>query len=335
MDTMRAVAVTPAAPVDSPDCFVEIELPVPHPGPHDLLVEVEAVSVNPIDFKTRRAAVGRDEPVVLGFDAAGTVRAVGSEVTDFSVGDPVWHSGQRDRTGSNARFTLVDHRIAARRPANLTAPQAAAMPLTAITAWEALVDHLHLTGDQPFLMVGGAGGVGSMAIQLARHLTNGPVVATASRPASQRWCEQMGATAVIDHRQDLVAQMRRQGLDGFPAVLSAYTVGREEVFPSLLAPQGHLVVIDNGNELDFMAFKDKGLTLTAESMFVRPEKRTPDMAEQGRILAEVARGVEDGWLRSTATTVLTGLSAATLARATAVLESGSHIGKVVIDYTQE
>lgn len=328
---MHAVVVTQSLPATDPHCFVDRDLPIPEPGPLDLLVEVEAVSVNPIDVKIRKGAGTPDRPLVLGFDCAGIVRAVGSQVTGFAVGDAVWHAGDRTRPGSYAQFTLIDHRVAAHRPTSLAPADAAALPLTSLTAWEALVDHIGLGGDDAFLMIGGAGGVGSMAVQLARTLTTGPVVATASRKESASWCRGMGATATIDHTSDLRPQVDALRVDGFRGVLSAYTAGREAELAGIMKPFGRLVMIDGTDCFDMMAFKPKSLSAVSESMFTRTQFGTDDVAEQGRILAEVARLVDEGRVRTTASHRLTGLTAATVIEATQLVESGRMVGKVVIE----
>lgn len=327
---MHAVAVTQSLPITDPDVFVDVDLPVPSPGPLDLLVEIEAISLNPIDVKLRRKAGTPDEPLVLGFDAAGVVRAVGERVSDFQVGDVVWFSGQSNRPGSYAQYTLVDSRIAARRPASLSAAEAAAMPLTSITAWEGLHDHLRIGTHDSLLMIGGAGGVGSMVIQLARLATDGDVVATSSREASRAWCRDMGATAVIDHRNDLAQELHEVGVNGVETVFSAYTVGREAELAQLMKPFGRLVMIDGTDSFDMTAFKPKSLSVTSESMFARPIFGTADVAEQGRILARVADLVDEGRLRTTVAHQLQGLTVDNIVEGTALVESGRMVGKIVV-----
>lgn len=331
MPTMPAVAVTESLPITNPNSLVDVDLPVPTPGQNDLLIEIRAISVNPIDVKIRQGAGTPSEPLVLGFDGVGQVRAVGEAVEDFAIGDEVWFAGDRTRQGSYARYTLVDHRVAARRPGTLAAASAAALPLTAITASEALCEHINLGGDDAFLMVGGAGGVGSMAIQLARVLTQGPVIATASRTESDEWCRRLGADATIDHHRPLAEQVQQLGVEGFQGILSAYSSGREAAFAEIMAPFGRLVVIDAMPSLNTNAFKPKSLSVVAESMFTRTQFHTSDIAEQGRILARVADLVDNGKVRSTMTKCLKGINAATLREATELVESGHTIGKVVVE----
>ncbi len=328
---MPAVAVTESLPITNPQSLVDVQLPVPAPGQNDLLIEVRAVSVNPIDVKIRKAAGTPAEPLVLGFDGVGQVTALGEAVEGFSVGDEVWFAGDRTRPGCYARYTLVDHRVAALRPGTLAAAAAAALPLTAITASEALREHIGLADDDAFLMVGGAGGVGSMAIQIARALTSGPVIATASRPQTDEWCRTLGADATIDHHQPLAEQVAQLGIEGFQGILSAYSAGRETDFAEIMAPFGRLVVIDEMPNLNTGALKPKSLSVIAESMFTRTQFHTSDIAEQGRILAKVAELVDSGRVRSTMTTRLKGINAATLREATAMVESGHMIGKVVVE----
>ena len=334
MESMHAVAVTRSLPFTDPECFVDIDLPVPEPGPHDLLVEVQAISVNPIDVKLRKGAGTPSPPLELGFAAASVVRAVGSEVHDFAVGDEVWHSGNRDLPGTYSQFSLVDSRIVAKRPSSLTIAEAASLPLTSLTSWEALVDHIGLgtldqRSDKAFLMIGGAGGVGSVAIQLARAITSGPVVATSSRPETAQWCQDMGATGIIDHREPLAPQVKDLGIDGFDGILSAYTPPASAL-AEIMAPFGHLVMIDGTDSFDLMAFKPKSLSVASESMFTRPQFGTADVAKQGQALARIAQLVENGQIRPTMTRHIEGLTAQHVSEATEIVESGGMIGKVVI-----
>lgn len=331
---MHAVAVTASLPVEDPHCFVDVDLPVPQLRPHDLLVEIEAVSVNPIDVKIRRGAGTPAEPLVLGFDAASVVRAVGDEVEGFQVGDRVWHSGDRTRAGTYAQYTAVDSRLVSRRPDGIDVAEAASLPLTSLTAWEAIVEHIGLGqpdshAEKAFLMIGGAGGVGSVAVQLARTITDGPVVATSSRDVSSEWCLRMGATAVINHREPLAPQIKELDISGFDGILSAYTPPADKV-AEVMAPFGHLVMIDGTDSFDMMALKPKSLAVTSESMFTRSQFGTDDIAEQGRILSRVADLVESGRIRPTMTRHLEGLTAANVREATELVESGGMIGKVVI-----
>jgi NADPH2:quinone reductase len=316
-------------PVDDPAAFVDVEVEVGDPGPHDLLVEVRAVSVNPVDVKVRRALDRQDAPRVLGFDAAGVVRAAGSEVTTFAPGDEVYYAGAIDRAGSNAGLQLVDSRIVGHKPGSLDFAEAAALPLTALTAWETLFDRFRLGAGSTgrLLVVSAAGGVGSMVIQLARALTGLEVVATASREESARWARDLGAHHVADHH-DLVASVRRVVPD-VQYVVSPVSDGNVEAYAELLTPRGEIVAIDEPPGLDLLPLKAKSLTWHWELMFTRPLFE-PASTAQREILDEVARLVDAGTIRSTLTTRLDGLTAANLREAHRMVESGGMVGKVVL-----
>lgn len=332
--SIKGVGYTRSLPIADADSLVDVELPRPEPGARDLLVEVRAVSVNPVDMKVRL----RDDPdgqvKVLGFDAAGVVRDVGSSVTGFAPGDEVFYAGSIDRSGTNAELHAVDERIVGPKPASLSFAEAAALPLTSITAWEGLFDKLRLsstsTGD--LLLVGGAGGVGSMVLQLARVLIPDlRVIATASRPESAQWVRSLGAAEVVDHHEDLRAQVSAAAPDGVDAVFTTRSSGQVELYAELLKPFGQVLAIDDPEPFDVRVFKQKSLSWHWESMFARPVHRSPDLAEQHRLLSEVARLVEAGEVRSTATTVLGPMNAEQLREAHRLIESGTVIGKVVVE----
>jgi NADPH2:quinone reductase len=335
---MRAVGYRLPAPIAEEASLVDIELPKPAPAGHDLLVEVKAISVNPVDYKVRRSTppVGADWKVI-GWDAAGIVSAAGPDVTLFQPGDEVFYAGSIIRSGTNAEFHLVDERIVGRKPKTLDWAEAAALPLTAITAWEAFFDRLDLNKPVPgaapaILIVGGAGGVGSIAVQIARQLTSLTVIATASRAATQDWVKALGAHHVIDHSRPLAAQVAALGL-GAPAFVFSTTHTDQHVaeFAELIAPQGRLCLIDEPKTFDIMLFKRKAVSIHHELMFTRPIFGTPDLAEQGRLLNEVSRLTDEGRLRSTLTTRLSPINAARLKQAHALIESGTARGKVVIE----
>jgi zinc-binding alcohol dehydrogenase family protein len=334
---MKAIGYRQNLPVDQPHALEDLELPVPQPGPRDLLVRVKAVSVNPVDTKVRRNRAPKPgQPEVLGWDAVGIVEGVGAEVRGFEPGDRVFYAGSITRPGANSELHVVDERIAARAPASLEDGQAAALPLTAITAWELLFDRLRVPqgggAGQSLLVVGGAGGVGSILIQLARQLTQLQVIATASRPGTQAWCLELGAHAVIDHSRPL-AQALRDGGHGevdFVAALTQTGQHFEQIVESL-KPQGAMAIIDDMPVLDAMKLKTKALSLHWELMFTRSMFGTPDMAEQGKLLAEVARLVDARRLRTTAGAHYGTINAANLLRAHAFIESGKAQGKVVLE----
>ena len=335
---MKAVALTRYLPIDDPHALLDVEFDLPEPGPHDLRVRVEAVSVNPVDTKVRAPkAQVESTPRVLGYDAAGIVDAVGEAVTDFTAGDAVYYAGDITRSGSNAQFQLVDARIVARKPASLDFPGAAALPLTALTAWELLFERMPYAIDgggagKTLLVIGGAGGVGSIAIQLAR-LAGFTVIATASRDETVAWCRTLGADHVIDHRQALAPQLQALGLDAVDAALNLADTDRYwDVLGELLAPQGHVgLIVEPAGALKIGdPYKAKCIGIHWEFMFARARFKTADMAEQGRILARVAELVDAGRLRGTLTDTLSPISAETLREAHRRLESGRTIGKLAV-----
>ncbi len=335
---MKAVAYRNPGPVDRVDALQDITLETPKAEGHDLLVKVTAVSVNPVDTKLRLGAApeGGDWRV-LGFDAAGVVEAVGSEVQIFKPGDAVFYAGSIARPGTNSEYHLVDERIVGRKPASLSDAEAAALPLTAITAWEMLFDRLDVKrptpqGGNTILVIGGAGGVGSITIQLLRALTDLTVIATASRPETQDWVRECGAHYVIDHRQPLAHQVEALGL-GAPGFVFSTTQTDQHFaeIVELIAPQGRFGLIDDPKELNVMPLKLKAVSLHWELMFTRSLFGTPDMAEQGQLLNKVAALVDAGRIRSTATEVAGKIDAATLRAVHAQLESGSARGKIVLE----
>jgi len=335
---MKAVGYKTPSPISAADSLVDIDLPVPTPAGRDILVEVKAVSVNPVDYKVRRSTppAGTDWKV-LGWDAAGTVAAVGPEVTQFKAGDEVWYAGSITRPGTNAEFHLVDERIVGKKPVSLGWADASALPLTALTAWEAFFDRLDVRKPVPgaapaILIIGGAGGVGSIAIQIARQFTDLTVIATASRPETQAFVRSLGAHHVIDHSKPLAGEVAALGI-GAPAFVFSTTQTDRHVadIAELIAPQGRFCLIDDPQSFDVMLFKRKAVSIHHELMFTRSIYGTPDIAEQGRILNDVSRAVDDGKIRTTATRHLGPINAANLKQAHAQLETGASIGKVVLE----
>lgn len=333
---MKAIGYYQPLPIDNPESLQDIELPTPVPGARDLLVRVKAVSVNPVDTKVRKnAAPEAGQAKVLGWDAVGTVEAVGALVKNFKVGDRVYYSGSIIRPGTNAELHAVDERIAALAPKSLDDPQAAALPLTTITAYELLFDRLRVPkggGEgQTLLVTGGAGGVGSILIQLARQLTKLRVIATASRAETRAWCLELGAHAVIDHSRPLAAELKAAGIGEVDMVASLTQTDQHyaQIIESL-KPQGQLAVIDDMKVLDAMPLKTKCISLHWEMMFARSRFETPDIAEQGALLAEVAALVDAGRIRTTANASFGTINAANLRRAHALIESGKAQGKVVL-----
>jgi zinc-binding alcohol dehydrogenase family protein len=338
---MRAVGYRQPLPIDDPHSLEDIELPRPEPRERDLLVRVSAVAVNPVDTKVRR----RDGPPpgswkVLGWDAVGVVEAVGARVSRFRPGDRVWYARALDRDGCNAEWHRVDERIVAAAPASLDDGHAAALPLTAITAWELLFDRMRLAPDpamgsgEHVLVVGAAGGVGSIAVQLLRQLTGFTVVGTASRPESQEWVRGLGAHHVIDHGQPLRPQLEALGIGAVERVISLTHTDRH--FPALvdlLVPQGALGLIDDPDPgaIDVRLLKKKSLSLHWELMFTRSLFQTADMDLQGALLERVAQLVQEGRIRSTVAQQLGPIDADHLRRAHGLVESQRSIGKVVLE----
>jgi zinc-binding alcohol dehydrogenase family protein len=333
---MKAIGYYQALPIDNPESLQDIELPAPVAGPRDLLVRVKAISVNPVDTKVRKnMAPEAGQAKVLGWDAAGTVEAIGAAVKNFKVGDRVYYAGSIVRPGANSELHAVDERIAALAPSSLDDAQAAALPLTTITAYELLFDRLKVPKNggagQTLLVTGGAGGVGSILIQLARQLTQLRVVATASRAETRAWCLALGAHAVIDHSKPLAAELKAAGIGEVDMVASLTQTGQHyaQIIESL-KPQGQLAVIDDLPSLDAMPLKTKSISLHWEMMFARSRFQTPDIAEQGALLAEVAALVDAGRIRTTANASFGAINAANLRKAHALIESGTAQGKVVL-----
>lgn len=333
---MKAVGYHQPLPLDNPGALEDLELATPEPGPRDLLVRVRAISVNPVDTKVRKsAAPAPGQAKVLGWDAVGTVQAMGSAATHFKVGDRVYYAGSITRPGANSEFHAVDERIVALAPTSLDDAQAAALPLTTITAYELLFDRLRVAkgggAGQTLLITAGAGGVGSILIQLARTLTQLRVVATASRAETRQWCLDLGAHAVIDHTQPLARELQAAGIGAVDLVASLSQTPQHYLhIIESLKPQAALAVIDDMQGLDLMLLKPKSIALHWEMMFTRSMFETPDMGEQGRLLAEVAALVDAGRVRTTVNANFGTINAANLRRAHALIESGTARGKVVL-----
>ncbi|VXC27500.1 zinc-binding alcohol dehydrogenase family protein [Massilia sp. 9I] len=334
---MKAVVYTQhGLPISDPQSLKDMELPMPLAGPHDLLVEVRAVSVNPVDTKIRRG-VAVTEPRVLGWDASGIVRGVGAEVTLFKEGDEVFYAGSLLRPGSNSQFQTVDERIVGRKPATLDFAQSAALPLTAITAWELLFDRLKVLegggAGKSLLIIGAAGGVGSILVQLARQLTALTVIGTASRDETRNWVRELGAHHVIDHGQPLRAQLEALGIPAADIVISlTHTDQHYDAIVDVLAPQGQFALIDDPAQLDAVPLKRKSISLHWELMFTRSMFETPDMIKQHELLSRVADMVDAGSLRTTLGQHFGVINAENLRRAHTLIESGRAVGKIVLEH---
>ena len=332
---MRAIGYTNAGPISADNPLIEFETDIPEPGPNDLLVDVRGISVNPVDVKVRTNMQPEGAPRILGFDAAGIVKEVGAETTRFKPGDEVFYAGDITRPGSNAEFQIVDERIVGRKPSSLGFADAAGMPLTTITAWEILFDNFGLKeGDgegDALLVIGGAGGVGSIMIQLAKKLMGLKVIATASRPDTRAWVEKMGADHVVNHCSPLDEEMKALGIS--PRYVASLT-NTGDHFASvveLIKPRGHIAVIDDPGVLDIVPLKSKALSVSWEFMFTRSMFQMEDMDAQHRLLNRTADLLDIGTLAPTVNRHGGGLSVANLQSAHELQASGMAIGKTVLD----
>ena len=338
---MKAVALAQYLPIDAPESFLDVELPKPGPTGNDILVAVKAVAVNPVDTKVR-AGWGKEPgavenpPRVLGWDASGVVEAVGPDVTLFKPGDEVWYAGDITRAGCNSEFQAVDERIVGRKPNSLSHAEAAALPLTTITAYEAFFDRLGIDRDgvdagQSILIIGAGGGVGSIGIQLAKHagLT---VIATASRPETEAWVRELGADHVVNHREDILAQVRALGMQHVDHVAIFNDMRHWATAAELIRPQGGIVAIDDTNlPMPMETMKSKAASLHWEFMFARAMHQTPDMIEQHKLLTWIAGQIDSGNIRTTVSKVLSPINADNMREAHRLVETGRAKGKVVVE----
>lgn len=331
---MKAIGYPTAGAISAAESLMEFETPMPVPGTRDLLVQVKGVSVNPVDVKVRANMQPENGPRILGFDASGVVKSVGSETSLFQPGDEVFYAGDLTRPGSNAEYQLVDERIVGRKPSTLDFVEASGLPLTAITAWEMLFDCFGLedNGGQgdAILIIGAAGGVGSILIQLAKRVAGLTVIATASRPDTKAWVERMGADHVINHRNPLDQEIDELGIS--PRYVAALT-NTGEHFPAiikLIQPRGHVALIDDSKSLDIMPAKTKALSVSWEFMFTRPMYKTQDIQVQHELLNRVADLIDDGTLQSTVNRHQGVMTVETLKDAHEFQESGKAIGKTVL-----
>lgn len=342
---MKAVGYIQSLPPSDPQSLFDFELPAPTPGARDLLVSVRAVSVNPIDTKVRMRQQGTaEQPRILGFDCAGVVQSVGSEVTLFHPGDEVFYAGSILRPGTNAEFHLVDERLAGPKPRTLSFAEAAALPLTSVTAWELIFDRIRIpridenlvAGKKQqagtLLVIGASGGVGSILVQLARRLSTVTVVASASRPESRQWVLDNGAHHAVDHSQKLSEEVRKLGIQYVEYIASlTHTGDYFDEIVELIAPQGAFGLIDDPTPIDIRKFKPKSASLNWESMFTRSSFQTADMIEQHRILSHISTLVDKGTIRTTLGKVAGPIDAQNLRAAHAAIESNKSIGKIVLE----
>ena len=334
---MKAVALTHYLPIENPQAFLDVELPKPTALGTDLLVSVQAVSINPVDTKVRSPKdIVEDIPRVLGWDASGIVEAVGPDVTLFKVGDEVYYAGDITRSGSNAEFQLVDERIVGFKPKSLSFAEAAALPLTTITAYEAFFERLGIDRDgankgESVLIIGAGGGVGSIAIQLAKAAGLG-IIATASRPETATWVTELGADHVVNHNQPMVEQVRALGFHQVDHIAILNDMRHWDTAVELIRPQGGIVTIDGTDQPMAMAgMKSKSASLHWEFMFARAMHQTPDMIEQHRLLTYVANEVDAGRIRTTVSEILAPINAENIRAAHALIETGTAKGKIVVE----
>ena len=337
---MKAVGFKTSLPITAPDSFVDFELDKPSPKGHELLIKISAIAVNPVDYKIRQNSAKDttlELPKIIGWDACGVVEAVGENVTLFKVGDEVFYAGDLNKPGCNAEFQLVDERIVGRKPKNLSNEAAAAMPLTSLTAWEILFDRIRISAEKDkgktVLIIAGAGGVGSVAIQLAKKIAGLNVVATASRPQSIAWCRQMGADVVVNH-QNLIEEVRNAGFEYVDFILDFVdTNAYWDAMAELIKPQGHIASITgSATPIALNKLKTKSASFSWEFMYTRSIFQTEDMIQQHYILNKMANLLDEGIIKHTLTQTLNGLSAETLKLAHEQLESGTTIGKLAIKY---
>ncbi|MRX68569.1 NADPH2:quinone reductase [Flavobacterium resistens] len=337
---MKAIGFKTSLPIEEKESFIEFETVKPVPGAHDLLVKIDAISVNPVDFKIRQNSAKDtvlETPKIIGWDAVGIVHAVGEKVTLFEVGDPVYYAGDITKQGSNAEFQIIDERIVGRKPKSLSIEEAAVIPLTALTAWEILFDRIRINAEKDkgksILIIGGAGGVGSIAIQLAKKIAGLTVIATASRPETIDWCKKQGADYVVDHK-NLISAVREAGYEHVDFILDFVdTNAYWDIMTELIKPQGHIASITgNSNPVALNSLKSKSVSFSWELMYTRSMFQTEDMIEQHHILNKVADLLDHGTLKTTLNQTLNGLTADNLKKAHQLLESGKTIGKIAIKF---
>lgn len=337
---MKAIGFKKSLPITDLESFIEFETDRPSPSGHDILVKISAISVNPVDYKVRQNSAKEkplDTPKVIGWDAAGTVVAVGDQVELFKEGDEVYYAGDLTRSGSNAEYQLVDERIVGFKPKKLTMAEAAAIPLTALTAWESIFDRIRVNPDidkgKSILMLAGAGGVGSIAIQIAKQVANLQVIATASRPETQKWCSDLGSDHVVNHK-NLKEELTRIGQDQVDYVLDLVDLGGYwDTIAEIIKPQGHIVSITGSSSpLNLNVLKTKSVSFSWELMYTRSMYQTGDMAEQHLILNKIGSLLDSGKIKTTLTTTLNGFTVDNLKKAHEMQESGRTIGKTVIKF---
>lgn len=335
---MKAIGFKTSLPIAEKDSFIAFETPKPIPGKRDLLVKISAVSVNPVDFKIRQNSAKDtvlETPKIIGWDAVGIVEAIGEDVRLFEVGDPVFYAGDITKQGSNAEYQIIDERIVGKKPTSLSLEEAAVIPLTGLTAWEILFDRIRINPEKDkgksILIIGGAGGVGSIAIQLAKKIAGLTVIATASRPETIDWCKKQGADFVVNHK-DLVASVREAGFEYVDFILDFVDTNTYwDTMVELIKPQGHIASITGSSDpVVLNKLKNKSASFSWELMYTRSMFETDDMQEQHNILNKIADLLDDGTLKTTLNETLLGLTAENFKKAHELLESGKTIGKIAI-----
>jgi NADPH:quinone reductase len=336
---MNAIGYTGGKSLKDPDAFIEFEQKIQNPLGRDLLISVKAISVNPVDTKVREKTSGpQNPPLILGWDAAGEVISVVPEAQLFKPGDKVFYAGSIDRPGSNSQFQLVDERVVGNMPETLTFEAAAALPLTSITAWEALFHRLQIPinsnnlSDKSILILGGAGGVGSIAIQLAKKMAGLKIVATASRPETEKWCQDLGAHHIVNHHENVLDQLKKIGFETVDYILIFNDTDKNfPVAAAAVAPQGKICsIVENQSPLDIGLLKSKSASFHWEFMFTRPTFKTADMIEQHHLLNEIARLIDSGTIKTTVNEILSPINIENLCKAHTTLEKGHTIGKIVL-----
>ncbi|KMQ61382.1 NADPH:quinone reductase [Chryseobacterium angstadtii] len=337
---MKAIGFKKSLAISEPESFIEFEKEIPQPTGRDILVKIEAIAVNPVDYKVRQNSLKdqvSNEPKIIGWDAAGTVEAIGDGVSLFKKGDKVYYAGAITRDGCNQEYQLVDERIVGHAPQNISTEEAAAIPLTALTAWELFFDRMHLSPEKDqgksILIIGGAGGVGSIAIQIAKKVLGLKVITTASRPETIEWCQNMGADYVVNHH-DLAEEVKEAGFETVDFIVDFVNVNQYwNDFVQLIKPQGRIGSIsDPGQPVDLRLLKGKSVSFHWELMFTRSTFQTDDMEEQHKILDKVAELIDNGTLQTTLGKMYTGFTADHLKAAHELQESGKAIGKTVIKF---
>lgn len=337
---MKAIVFKTSLPITEKESFIAFETPKPTPGARDLLVKISAVSVNPVDFKIRQNSAKDtilETPKIIGWDAVGVVEAIGDQVSLFKIGDEVYYAGDITKQGSNAEYQVIDERIVGRKPKSLSIEEAAAIPLTGLTAWEILFDRIRIHPEKDkgksVLIIGGAGGVGSIAIQLAKKIAGLTVIATASRPETIAWCQQQGADFVVDHK-NLIDSVREKGFQNVDFILDFVDTNLYwDIMVELIKPQGHIASITGSSDpVALNKLKNKSVSFSWEFMYTRSMFETEDMQEQHNILNKIADLLDNGTIKSTLNETFTGLTADNFKKAHELLESGKTIGKIAIKY---